>query len=137
MAKRDDMGGAGYLCVVECLGGIRAFLGHHLAPICVKVFEEGLYRLVVIAKVVLIELLDVLLLNVVNDALYTYVGDDLLMVEHLLKILHGCLEVEEFTLESVVFNGWIDHRWLNEVGGQSNGPTCDGSVVEVIENQCQ
>ncbi len=70
------------------LCGIRAFLGHYLTPICVKVFEEGLYCLVGIAEVVLIELLDVLLLNAVDDAFYTYVGDGLLKVEHLLKILH-------------------------------------------------
>ncbi len=53
-----------------------------------KVFKEGLYRLVGIAEVVLIELLDVLLLNAVDDAFYTYVGDGLLKVECLLKILH-------------------------------------------------
>jgi hypothetical protein len=49
--------------------------------------KEGLYHLVGIAKVVLIELLDVLLLNAVNDALYTNVGDGLLKVECLLKII--------------------------------------------------
>ncbi len=37
-----------------------------------------------IAKVVFIELLNVLLLNAVNDALYTYVGDGLLEFERLL-----------------------------------------------------
>ncbi len=90
------MGGAGYPSVVECLGGIRVFLGHHLTPICAKVCKEGLYCLVGVAKVVLIEPLDVLLLNAVNDALYTDVGDGLLKVERLLKILPVCLEVEEF-----------------------------------------
>ncbi len=69
------MHGAGYPCVVESFGGIRALLGHHLTPICAKVFKEGLYHLVGVAKVVLIELLDVLLLNAVDDALHTYVGD--------------------------------------------------------------
>ncbi len=113
----DDMCGAGYPCVVESFSGICSFLGHHLTPICAKVFEEGLYHLVGIAKVVLIELLDILLLNAVNDALYTYVGDGLLKVKHLLKILCVCLEEEEFALGSVVFNGWIDPRWLNEAGG--------------------
>jgi hypothetical protein len=99
------MSGAGYPCVVEPLGGIRAFLGHHLTPICAKVFEEVLYCLVGIAKVVLIELLEVLLLNAVDDALYTYVGDGLLKVKCLLKILCVRLEAEEFALGSVVFNG--------------------------------
>jgi hypothetical protein len=94
--------------VVECLGGICAFLGHHLTPICAKVCEEVLYCLVGTAKVVLIKLLDVLLLNAVNDALYADVGDGLLKVERLLKILCVCLEVEEFMLGSVVFDGWID-----------------------------
>ncbi len=103
--KHDDMSGAGYACVVECLGGIRAFLGHHVTPIGAKVCKEGLYRLVGVAKVVLIELLNVLLLNAVNDALYTYVGDSLLKFKRLLKILCFCLEVEEFVLEGVVFDG--------------------------------
>ncbi len=40
--KHDDMSGAGYPCVIECLGGICAFLGHHLTPICAKVCQEGL-----------------------------------------------------------------------------------------------
>jgi hypothetical protein len=137
MTKRDDMSGAGYPCMVECFGGIRAFLGHHLAPICAKVFEEGLYHLVGIAKVVFVELLDVLLLNAVNDALYTYVGDGLLKVECLLKILCICLEAEEFALGSAIFDGWIESRWLNEAGGQSNGLACDGSLVDIIKNQCQ
>jgi hypothetical protein len=35
--KRDDMSGAGSPCVVERLGGIRVFLGHHLTPVCEKV----------------------------------------------------------------------------------------------------
>jgi hypothetical protein len=73
MTKRDDMSGAGYPCRVERLGGIRAFLGHHLTPIGAKKCKEGLYHLVGVAKVVLIELLNVLLLNAVDDALYTYV----------------------------------------------------------------
>jgi hypothetical protein len=108
--KRDDMSGAGYPCVVECLGGICAFLGHHLTPIGAKVCGEGLYCLVGVAKGVLIELLNILLINAVNDALYTYVGDGLLKLECLLKILCFCLEAEEFALGSVVFDGWIDHR---------------------------
>ncbi len=111
------MSGAGYPCVVESFGVIHVFLGHHLAPICAKVFKEGLYCLVGVAKVVRVELLDVLLLNAVNDALYTYVGDSLLKVERLLKFLRVCLEAEAFTLGSVVFDGWIDRRWLNKVGG--------------------
>jgi hypothetical protein len=78
--------------------------------------EEGLYCLVDIAEVVLIELLDVLLLNAVNDALYTYVGDGLMKVKCLLKVLCVCLEVEEFTLGSVVFDGWVDRWWFNEAG---------------------
>jgi hypothetical protein len=41
--KRDDMSIAGYPCVEESFGDIREFLGHHLTPICAKVFEEGLY----------------------------------------------------------------------------------------------
>ncbi len=102
--------------MVEHFGGIRAFLGHHLAPIFAKVFEEGLYCLVGIAKEVFVELLDVLLLNAVNDAFYTYVGDGLLKVECLLKILCVCLEAKEFALGSVLFDGWIARRWLNEVG---------------------
>jgi hypothetical protein len=137
MTKRDDMSGAGYPCVVECLGGIRAFLGHHLTPICAKVCKEGLYCLVGVAKGVFIELLDILLLNAVNDALYTDVGDGLLKVKHLLKILHVCLEVE-FALGSVVFDGWIDRRWLNEAVIQGNNLACNSSVVSnVIKNQCQ
>jgi hypothetical protein len=123
--------------VVECFGGIRVFLGHHLAPICAKVFRGGLYHLVGIVKVVFVELLDILLLNAVNDALYTYVGDGLLKVECLLKNLRVRLEAEEFALGSVVFDGWIDHRWLNEAGGRSNSPASDGSVADVIKNQCQ
>ncbi len=123
--------------MVESFGGIRAFLGHCLTPICAKVFEEGLYRLVGIAKVVLIELLDVLLLNAVDDALYTYVGDGLLKVKRLLKVLRVRLEEEEFTLGSVVFNGWVDRWWVNKSGSQSNSPACDASVVDIIKNQCQ
>jgi hypothetical protein len=103
--KRDDMNGAGYPCMVECLGGIRAFLDHHLTPIGAKVCKKGLYCLVGIAKVVLIELLNVLLLNAVDDALYTYVGDGLLKFKCLLKILCFCLEAEEFALGSVVLDG--------------------------------
>ncbi len=135
--KHDDMTGAEYTCVVERLSGIRAFLGLHLTPICVKVFEEKLYCLVDIAKVVLIEPLDVLLLNAVNDELYTYVGDGLLKVECLLKILCVHLEAEEFALGSVFFDGWIDRRWLNNAGGQSNCPACDSSLVDIIKNLCQ
>jgi hypothetical protein len=81
------------------------------------VCKEGLYCLVGLAKVVLIELLDILLLNAVNDGLYTYVGDGLLKVKCLLKILRVRMEAEEFALESVVFDGWIDRRWLNKVVG--------------------
>ncbi len=121
----------------QTFGGIRAFLDHHLTPICAKVFEEGLYCLVGIAKVILIELVDMLLLNAVDDALYTYVGDGLLKVKRLLKILHVRLEVEEFTLGSVVFDGWVDQWWLNEVGGQITSPACDGSIVNIVKNQCQ
>ncbi len=84
MTKRDDMSGAGYTCVVERLCGIRAFFGHYLTPIGAKVSKEGLDCLVGVAKVVFIELLDVLLLNAVDDALYTYVGDGLLKFERLL-----------------------------------------------------
>jgi hypothetical protein len=130
------MSGARYPCVVESFGGTSAFLGHHLTLICAKVFEEGLYHLVSVAKVVLIELLDILLLNAVNDALYTYVGDGLFKVECLLKIICVRLEAEKFALGSVIFDGWIDRRWLNEVGSRSNGPACDGSIVDVIKNQC-
>jgi hypothetical protein len=99
--------------------------------------QKEIYCLVVIAKVVLIELLKVLLPNAVDDALYTYVGDGLLKVKHLLKILCVRLEAEEFALGSVIVDGWIDQWWLNEAGGQSNGLACDGSIVDVIENQCQ
>jgi hypothetical protein len=137
MTERDDMSGAGYPCVVECPGGIHAFLGHHLAPMCAKVCKKGLYHLVGIAKVVLIELLNVLLLNAVNDVLYTYVGDGLLKIECLLKICHVCLEAEEFVLGSVIFDGWIDRGWLNKAVGQSNGPACNSSIVNVVKNQCQ
>jgi hypothetical protein len=56
-------------------------VGHHFTPICAKVNEEGLYCLIGVAKVVLIELLDVLLLNAVNNVLYTNVGDGLLKVK--------------------------------------------------------
>ncbi len=112
--KCDDMSGAGYPCMVEYLGGIRAFFGHHLTPIGAKVCKEGLDCLVGIAKVVFIELLDVLLLNAVNDALYTYVGDGLLKFKRLLKILCFCLEAEEFALGSVIFDGLIDCWWLNK-----------------------
>ncbi len=90
-----------------------------------------------IAKIAFVGLHDILLLNAVDDALYTYVGDGLLKVEFLLKILPVCLEAEEFALGSVVFNSWIVRRWLNEAGGRSNGPACDGSIVDVIKNQCQ
>ncbi len=128
------MSGAGYPCVVEYLGGIRALLGHHLTPIWAKLCKEGLYHLVGIAKVVLIELLDVLLLNAVNDALYTNVGDGLLKVECLLKIIWVHLEAEEFVLGSVIFDGWIDCRWLNEAVGQGNGQACDSIVVKVIKS---
>ncbi len=69
------------------------------------------------AEVVFVELLNVLLLNTVNDGLYTYVGDSLLKVGCLLKILCVHLEVEEFALGSVIFDGRIDRRWLNEAGG--------------------
>ncbi len=131
------MSGAGYPCVVESFGGISVFLGHHLTPICAKVLEEGLYCLVGVAKVVLIELLGILLLNAVNDALYTYVGDCLLKVERLLEILCVPLKAEEFTLGSVVFDGWIECWWLNKAGGQSNGPACDSSIVNIIKNQCK
>jgi hypothetical protein len=103
----------------------------------VKVCKEGLYCLVGIAKVVLIELLDILLLNTVNDALYTNGGDGLLKVECLLKILHVRLEAEEFALGSVIFDGWIDRQWLNKAVSQGNSPVCDSSVVYVIKNQCQ
>ncbi len=68
-SKRDDMSGAGYPCMVECLGGICAFFGHHLTPIGAKVCKEGLDCLVGIANIVFIEHLNVLLLNAVNDAL--------------------------------------------------------------------
>jgi hypothetical protein len=70
--------------MVECLGGISAFFDHHLTPIGAKVCKEGLDHLVGVAKVVFIELLDVLLLNAVNDVLYTYVGDGLLKFKCLL-----------------------------------------------------
>jgi hypothetical protein len=103
--KCDDISGAGYPCVVERLGGIRALFGHHLTPIGAKMCKEGLDRLVGIAKVVLIELLGVLLLNAVNDVLYTYVGDGLLKFKCLLYILCFRLEAEEFALGSVVFDG--------------------------------
>ncbi len=93
--------------------------------------------MVCVAKVVFIELLDVLLLNAVNDALYAYVGDGLLKFECLLQILCFCLEAEEFALGSVVFDGWIDRRWLNEAVGQLDSLACDSSVVDVVENQSQ
>jgi hypothetical protein len=81
MTKRDAMSGAGYPFEVECLG---AFFGHHLTPVGAKVCDEGLDHLVGIAKVVFIELLDLLLINAVNDALYTNVGDGLLKFKCLL-----------------------------------------------------
>ncbi len=109
----------------------------HSLVITLHQFVQWFYCLVGIAEVVFVELLDILPLNAVNDVLYTYVGDGLLKVEHLLKILCVCMEAEEFALGSVVFDGWIDHQWLNEAGGQSNGQACDGSVVDVIKNQCQ
>jgi hypothetical protein len=84
LTKCDDMSGAGNPCVVECLGGIHAFFGHHLAPIGAKVCKEGLDCLVGVANVVFIELLNVLLLNAVNDVLYTYDGDGLLKFKRLL-----------------------------------------------------
>jgi hypothetical protein len=136
MTKHDDISGSGYPCVVG-LGGVHAFLGHHFAPIYAKVCKEGLYSLVGVAKVAFIELLNVLLLNAVNDTLYTNDGDGLLKVERLLKILHVCLEAEEFVLGSVILDGWINRRWLNEAVGQGDSPACDRSIVNVIENQCQ
>ncbi len=99
--------------------------------------KEGLYCLVGIAKVVLIELLDILLLNAVDDALYTYVGDGLIKFKHLLKILCFRLEGEEFTLGCVVFDGWMDHQWLNNAVNQSNSLVCDSSIVDIVENQSQ
>jgi hypothetical protein len=56
-------------------------------------------------------------------------------VEHLLKILHVRPEAEDFVLVSVVFDGWIDRPWLIEEVCLGNGPACDSSVVNVIENQ--
>jgi hypothetical protein len=135
--EHDDMSGAGYPYMVECLGGIHTFLGHHLTPIGAKVCKEGLYCLVGVAKVVLIELLDKLLLNAINDALYTYVGGNLLKFECLLKNLCLCLEAEEFALGSVAVDGWIDRRWLNEAVGRGNSLACDSSIVDVVENQSQ
>ncbi len=114
--KWDDMSGAGYPCMVEPLGGICAFLGH----LGVKVCKERLYCLVGVAKVGLIEVLNVLLLNAVNDGLYTYVGDGLLKFERLPKILLFRMEAEELALGSVIFDGWIDRWWLNKVVSQSN-----------------
>ncbi len=67
--------------MVEHLGGIHAFFGHHLTPIGAKVCKEGLDHLVGIAKVVFNELLNVLILNAVDNALYTYVGGSLLKLK--------------------------------------------------------
>jgi hypothetical protein len=78
------MSRAGYPCMLEHLGGIRVFFGHCLTPIGAKVCKERLDCLVGIAKEVFIELFDVLLLNAVNDALHTYVGDGFLKFKCLL-----------------------------------------------------
>jgi hypothetical protein len=123
--------------VVECLGGIHAFFGHHFTPIGAKVCKEVLDCLVGVAKVFFIELLDVLFLNTVDDALYTYVGDGPLKLKCLLLILCYHIEVEKFALQSVIFDGWIDRRWLNKVGGQFDSLACDSSVVDVVKNQGQ
>ncbi len=108
----------------------------HYTNLC-KGVQGGTLDYISIANVVFIELLNVLLLNAVNDALYTNVGDGLLKVECLLKILHVCLKAEKFALGSVAFDGCIDCRWLNKAVGRGNGPACDSSIAGVIKNQCQ
>jgi hypothetical protein len=71
--------------------------------------------------------------------MHCYVGDSLLKFKCLLKIIPFCLEAEEIALGSVVLDGWIDRRWLNEAVGQRNSLACDSSIVDVVEveNQSQ
>ncbi len=45
--------------------------------------------------------------------------------------------MEEFALGSVIFDGWIDHRWLSEAVDRLDSLACDSSIVDVAKNQSQ
>ncbi len=62
-------------CVIESIGGVHALLVHDIAPVGAEVLEERPDDLIGIAKVVLVELFDVLFLKAINDALDTNVCD--------------------------------------------------------------
>ncbi len=75
------MGGAWYPSLVERFGCVRPFFCHYFAPFGAKMCEDRFDCLVGITRIVLVEFLDKLLLNVVDDALDTDVGDRFLEIK--------------------------------------------------------
>ncbi len=92
----DDVGPVGYPCLIESFGGISAFPCHDLAPVGLEMMENVFDGSVGIPKVLFVEFFNILFFNAVDDALNADVGDCLLQVKLLLKLLRFFLEGEYF-----------------------------------------
>ncbi len=92
----DDVGHVGYPCPIEGFVGISAFPCHDLAPVGLEMMDNIFDGVVGIPKVLFVEFFSILIFDAVNDALNADVGDRLLKVKFLLKLLHFFLEGEYF-----------------------------------------
>ncbi len=92
----DDVGHVGYPCLIEGFGGVSAFPCHDLAPVGLEMMENIFGGVDGLPKVLFVEFFNILLFNAVDDALNADVGDRLLQVKFLLKLLCFFLKGEDF-----------------------------------------
>ncbi len=94
--ESDDVGHVGYPCLIEGFGGISAFPCHDLAPVGLEMMENIFDGVVGIPEVLFVEFFNILFFDAVDDELNANVGDRLLQVKFLLKLLCFFVEGEYF-----------------------------------------
>jgi hypothetical protein len=133
--KCDDVGHVGYPCLIEGFGGISAFPCLDLAPVGLEMMENIFDGVVGITKVLFVEFFNILFFNAVNDAFNTNVGDRLLQVKFLLKLLHFFLEGEYFEGGRCCRDAFVDGVRLSDRLGGGDARFGDDGVIRVIKDK--
>ncbi len=135
MIECDGVCGAWYPGVVDCVGCIRAFFCHDLAPFGAKMGEDSFDCLVGIAKVIFIEFLNVLFFDAVDDTLDSNVGDCLLEIECRLKLLGLCLKAKELALRDEIVDVRMHCRGLDDAISRGDYTASDDGVFRIVKDQ--
>jgi hypothetical protein len=133
--KCDDVGPVGYPCLIEGFCGVSAFPCHDLAPVGSEMMENIFDGSVGIPKVLFLEFFNILFFNAVDDELNANVGDRLLQVKFLLKLLCFFLEGEYFKGGYCCRDACVDGVRLSDRLGGGDARFGNAGVIRVVKDK--